>query len=336
MVADRGAVSVARRAHTGNLMRLPNVVGVGDGFREVEGERTSEVCLVVLVRAKIPEEGLLAEHVVPKRIDEVRTDVVEIGDVRALETRTDRVRPAQPGVSVGHYQITAGTFGAVVRDATSDDPLILSNNHVLANSNDARFGDPVLQPGPADGGRRQNDTLATLERFVALEFLVEPPSCGLASGAAALANLLARAVGSSHRLQAYQSHPEAVNLVDAAVARPESADWIRSEVLEIGDVEGTREADLGMSVRKSGRTTGFTMGQVVVVDATLSVGYGPSRRARFEGQIVTSAMSQPGDSGSLLVAGDSSEAIGLLYAGSDQATIHNPIAEVLSGLQVEI
>src|SRR5438309_2051812 len=43
--------------------------------------------------------------------------------------------------------------------------VVLSNNHILANSNAARIGDPILQPGPADAGTR-DDTIATLERFV--------------------------------------------------------------------------------------------------------------------------------------------------------------------------
>ncbi len=47
-------------------------------------------------------------------------------------------------------------------------------------------------------------------------------------------------------------------------------------------------------------------------------------------------MSQGGDSGSLLVGGDPAKAVGLLFAGSNQATIHNPIDEVLSCLEIEI
>jgi hypothetical protein len=273
---------------------------------------------------------------VPKQLEEVRTDVIEIGEVRALPARTDRFRPAMPGISLGHYQITAGTFGAVVHDQNTGDTLLLSNNHVLANSNDAEAGDEILQPGPSDGGRVEDDLLATLERFVTIEFTVEPPDCGWAQGLAAVANSIARMIGSRHRLQAYQSNPAARNRVDAAVARPLDLATIQSEILEIGEIQGTTDAVLGRSVRKSGRTTGFSLGEIVVIGATLSVNYGPSRRARFEDQIITTPMSAPGDSGSLLVAGDSPNAIGLLFAGSDQATIYNPIEAVVEELQVDI
>ena len=88
--------------------------------------------------------------------------------------------------------------------------------------------------------------------------------------------------------------------------------------------------------RKSGRTTGFTTGTITVLDTTVEVSYGTGRTAQFENQIVTTAMSQGGDSGSCLMDGESSLAVGLLFAGSDQATIHNPIQAVLKSLDIEI
>lgn len=335
-MADRAKLIQARRAHAQKLMRLPNVVGVGDGYKVSDGERTDELSVVVLVREKIPREGMRTSDLVPKQVADVRTDVVEVGDLRAFQGRTDRHRPAPPGVSLGHYQVTAGTFGAVVRDGQSGDRLMLSNNHVLANSNNARQGDPILQPGSADGGSRTSDEIGTLERFVPLAFSIEPPSCSLALAVSLIGNTLARGMGSSHRLQAYQTHPQASNLVDAAVARPGSESAISDEILEVGEVHQTAESELGMKVRKSGRTTGFTIGEVMVVDATVTVGYGPMRKARFDGQIVTSAMSSPGDSGSLLVAADTPRAVGLLFAGSDRATIHSPIEAVLRTLDLTL
>ncbi|MEK6575434.1 MAG: hypothetical protein AABZ58_14085, partial [Chloroflexota bacterium] len=106
--------------------------------------------------------------------------------------------------------------------------------------------------------------------------------------------------------------------------------------LEIGVVNGTAPASLLMPVRKSGRSTGLTTGEITVLDAAVNVGYGGGRTARFEGQIITGPMSRPGDSGSLLVAGDSLRAVGLLFAGSDQVTIYNPIQAVLDCLEAVI
>ena len=66
------------------------------------------------------------------------------------------------------------------------------------------------------------------------------------------------------------------------------------------------------------------------------VNYGPDRPATFEEQIITTPMSNGGDSGSLLVAKDTSQAVGLLFAGSSQTTVHNPIKTVLSSLNVDL
>jgi hypothetical protein len=318
------------------ILRKPNVVGLGYGYKEQKGLRTDQLALVALVREKLPRAALEPSEMVPAQVDGVPTDVLEVGELKAQQSRTGRWRPAPGGVSIGHYKVTAGTLGTVVRDRATGARVILSNNHVLANSNEAEPGDPILQPGAADGGREASDTLARLERFVPIEFTVQPPSCPVAIGVAGLANLVARLLGSRHRLKAVQENPQAVNRVDAATARPMADADLADEILDIGRVQGTLAPALGMAVRKSGRTTGFTTGVINVLDATVSVGYGVGQTAQFEGQIVCGPMSQGGDSGSLLVAMDSLQAVGLLFAGSNQATIFNPIEDVLDLLQIEL
>lgn len=318
------------------ILRKPNVVGVGVGFKETKGRRTGELCVVAMVRIKVPRAGLLPADLIPERLADVATDVVQVGELRALQARTDRWRPAPGGVSIGHYQVTAGTLGTAVRDAASGEKLILSNNHVLANSNQGSVGDPIVQPGAIDGGNTSTDTIAELLRFVPIQFNLAPPSCSIATGVAALGNSIARLLGSKHRLKVVVEDPQAVNQIDAAVGRPRDPNDVLQEILDIGEVSGTLEAELGMAVRKSGRTTAFTTGQINVLDASVSVSYGENRMAQFEGQIVAGPMSQGGDSGSLLVAGDSLQAVGLLFAGSSQATIFNPIGAVLEQLQIEL
>jgi hypothetical protein len=231
--------------------------------------------------------------------------------------------------------VTAGTLGVVVRDRASGRRLILSNNHVLANSNQAEIGDSILQPGRADGGTVAEDVFGTLLRACPIAFTSGPPTCRLALAYASFGNAVAKLTGSKHRIEATWSDPQAVNRVDAAVAQPLQDQDLLDEIYEIGAIKGTIPAELGMNVRKSGRTTGLTSGQIVVLDATIRVQYG-ARTAQFEDQIVSTAMSQPGDSGSLLVAGEALLAVGLLFAGSDQATIYNPIETVLDCLDVEL
>lgn len=322
--------------HARAILAKPNVIGVGIGYKQSAGQKTDELSLVTLVRTKLPTAALTAETMVPAMIDSVVTDVVEVGEIRALQARTDRWRPAPGGVSIGHYQITAGTLGVVVRDRATGSRLILSNNHVLANSNDAGLGDPILQPGPADGGQQGVDTIAHLERFQPIAYSQEPGGCSLANAYVQVGNFLARMVGSRHRLLVIQADPEAANLMDAALARPVNPADLRDDILEIGLISGSVEASLGMAVRKSGRTTEFTSGEVLLLDTTVEVSYGGNRTAKFEGQILTGPMSEGGDSGSLLVAGDSPRAVGLLFAGSSQSTIHSPIQAILDTLDIDL
>ena len=329
----RGEIVRVKEQYKETILAKPNVVGVGTGYKVVGGVTSDDLCIMAMVSKKIPRAGLEPDAMVPSKLDGVGTDVLQVGLLQAHGGRLERNRPLVGGISIGHYKVTAGTLGGVVRDRESGERFIISNNHVLANSNDAQIGDPIIQPGAADGGRADDDTVAHLEKFRPIRFNVGPATCGVAKGFEKFGNAMASLFGSKHQVRTYFNDPEASNIIDAALARPISDEILSDEILDIGILSGTTSAQLGQSVRKSGRTTGYTMGRVVILDATVDIQYG-ERVARYERQIVTDGMSNPGDSGSLLVAADSLLAVGLLFAGSDQATIYNPINLVLDQLGV--
>ena len=106
---------------------------------------------------------------------------------------------------------------------------------------------------------------------------------------------------------------------------------VKDEILEIGTIGGVGEADLGTAVKKSGRTTGLTTGEILQIDVTADVSYGGGRTARFTDQLLAGAMSQGGDSGSA-VLDDQNRLVGLLFAGSDTTTIINRISHVFESL----
>ncbi|HKJ26752.1 MAG TPA: hypothetical protein VJ965_03860 [Anaerolineales bacterium] len=326
-------VTQAKQNNLHALITKPNVVGVGVGFKQSKGQKLdvlSVVCLVTQKTSDLPPNG----HI-PYMLDEdIPTDVIQVGEITAFQSNTGRVRPAPGGISIGHYAITAGTLGVVVKDKITGDRLILSNNHVLANSNNAQEGDAIIQPGDADGGRVATDTIAHLERFEPIRFNSEPGTCSLANFYAEIGNFLAKVLGSSHRLKVV-AEQDGGNHIDAALARPINDADVLDDILNIGVIDGTIPATLGMTVRKTGRTTGYTTGTINLLDATINVSYGTNRVARFDGQIVAGAMSQGGDSGSLVVDGNSNKAVGLLFAGSNSTTILNPIQDVLDTLQIE-
>ena len=351
----------AQAIHQENLLNKSNVVGVAVGYKESKGELTDEVALVVLVEAKKPLAALSADDMIPRDLEGMRTDVYEVGYIVAQATPRDRFRPIIPsGVSIGHPKVTAGTLGTIVRDRDTNEKLILSNNHVLANSNDALVGDPILQPGDVDGGQNPADMVAHLERFIPLHYVGDPSQpppggdpgqppgggCDIVNVVVSLANLLARLNSSDQRVQAVpssaarQAAAQVVdNLVDAAVAKPINPDIFSGEIRNIGQVSGTKAPALGMQVRKSGRTTDYTEGLITLLNATVNVAYNTNagkRTARFTGQVITQVMSQGGDSGSLIVDKDENVAVGLLFAGSSVSTIFTPINRVLDALNVTI
>ena len=73
----------AKNAHEAELMSMPNVVGVGIGFRQKGGVRADEVALVVMVTQKLSPSLLAPDDAIPAVIDGVPVDVQEVGVVRA-------------------------------------------------------------------------------------------------------------------------------------------------------------------------------------------------------------------------------------------------------------
>lgn len=380
----------AQRRFMLELMAKGGVVGVGIGYKDTGTEVTDELVLVALVEQKKPLAALRSEDMIPSEVQGIRTDVKEIGIMTAQVNSSprDSWRPVIPaGVTIGHYLVTAGTYGAMVYDKTTGDAFILSNNHVLANSNDALLNDPILQAAATDGGQNPADVVAHLARFGKLLYVGDPqlssnPIIGLPetpppstggnepprppasppatnNGCATLlveiANALAgankapssaaQAVGfaqavdtaAASTIEAQAAVPE--NAFDAALAKPMNPAMFSPEIQNIGRILGTTTVSIGMKVRKMGRTTGYTEGTVTVVNTTIDVGYSTQagrKTARFSGQVMTSGMSQGGDSGSLIVAKDSPHAVGLLFAGSGTATVFTPIDLVLARLQVQM
>jgi PKD repeat protein len=231
------------------------------------------------------------------------------GDVDCYTTGDTTARCARPvpiGVSTGHPDITAGTIGARVTDGTN--VYALSNNHVYANENLASLDDNVLQPGSYDGGVNPDDEIGTLHRFEPIIFN-NTGTCNLITG-------------------------DECNVIDAAIALSSTTD-LGNSTIDAG--YGTpssiiADASARQKVQKCGRTTGCTRGRIYGTGFTVDVGY-DSGTARFIDQIVIigGGFSDGGDSGSLVVTQSGEKnPVGLLFAGSSNSTIINPIGTVLS------
>jgi hypothetical protein len=341
------------------LKSNPNVVSVGIGYKYKGGVRTDEIYIVVGVRKKLPRDQVPEEEFIAQSIGGVATDVIEYGDIRALvdvldvgtQALTQRRRPCPPGYSVGHPLVTAGTLGAWVHRGPGEEHYILSNNHVIADSNDAVLGDFIRQPGRADGGT-DDDRFARLTEYVRIRFDGENGNGnGGKKSSSSMgwkvwkwpANAIASLVGCPYRLVVARPNvieqPEP-NLVDAAVARVLLEDWVDLEIPGVGEIQGFRDLDLGDRVIKTGRSTETTKGLVETVSATSQVDYGVGKgTATFSDQFVirgeSGDFSQGGDSGSV-VLDEEGFVGGLLFAGGSGVTIVNRMSHVVSLLGIRV
>lgn len=302
------------------LFQKSNIQGLGIGYKLTGGKETGKLAIICMVDNKLPESELTASDIVPKEVDGFETDVQETGRFVVEQNPLLRHRPVPGGVSAGHVSITAGTNGcAVVREGKT---YFLSNNHVYANSNRCKIGDAILQPGVHDGGHSMSNKVAELFDYIPIVFEEDE-----INGGCFLGSLLKKFKGKKKKFE------EKINFVDAAIAKPVSDDIVRNDIFYIGDVAGIGTNIIGMQVCKSGRTTKYTEGTVQQIFATVRVGFGGGKTALFKDQIVTTNMSEGGDSGSLVLDMDK-KAVGLLFAGSDKVTIYNDIYNVLNLLNI--
>jgi hypothetical protein len=274
----------------------------------------NQFVLAVRVQRRGLENGPQIEAIRKQAKGEVNVQYIGIPTKRAgVPWMQKNCRPLKIGCSIGHYKITAGTLGGFVRGRDDGSILILSNNHVLANENRSKKGDPILQPGDFDGGKNPEDKVGELLRFVRLK-------------------------------------REGINLVDCAVSTIDPGiEFDARTITGIGKLAGLGDAILADddAVGKVGRTTGKTEGRVTAFELDDVIVRFDAGLLQFNGQVEIEGagdepFSQGGDSGSLIVDADR-RAVGLLFAGGDQGgtngkglTFANPLRAVLDALKVDL
>ncbi|MGY1685008.1 hypothetical protein ACI8AK_05410 [Geodermatophilus sp. SYSU D00867] len=140
------------------LRRIPGVRTVGLGAKLVAGEPTPQVSLQILVATKRPLSERNPEEVIPAEMAGVPTDVIEVGDLYVVaepdtkdcrEEDTAKSRPLEGGIQVeprhGWTDIATGTLGCLARTTDTNQVVMSSNAHVLADEDD-HVGDTVGQP----------------------------------------------------------------------------------------------------------------------------------------------------------------------------------------------
>jgi hypothetical protein len=303
------SLSEARKALEQELLPLAGAGFVGITHSEAEGKITVFV------------ENEQAKQRVPRSFDGYAVQTEVTGKIQAFPTqvvepltsaeRRGEVRPLIGGTSLSAYvtkgeqlYLYAGTMGMVTYDNK-----ILSNAHVIAMNPDTyeflAIGTSIIQPGSYDGGRI-GDKVGALDAYIPINF-----------------------------------SPSAENYADAAIGSIDVGVNASSgeQFSEEGDywLEGWTNVSQGDIVRKSGRSTGVTTGEVLYTNVSVTVNYG-SKSAYFVDQIVVTqdnwSFAQPGDSGSAV--DKDGKFVGLLFAGSANSAVICKAQHIIDGLGIAV
>jgi len=301
------SLAEARKALEQELTPLAGAGFVGIAHSEAEGE------VIVFVedeqtKQRMPRSfnGYAVQAEVTGKIQALSTQVAE-PLTNVSEDRQHEVSILVGGISLSAYipnQYYSGTLSMV----TYDDKL-LSNAHVIAMEPDTDefldIGTDIIQPGRGDGGE-SGAKVGTLAGYIPINF-----------------------------------DPEAENYADAAIGSIDG-DVDASYGEQFGEggnywIQGWTEVSLGDTVRKSGRTTGVTTGEVVHTNASVWIEY-DGQVARFVDQIAVAqenwSFSGPGDSGSAV--GKNGEFVGLIFAGSENYVYINKAQYIIDGLGIAV
>jgi hypothetical protein len=260
--------------------------------------------------------------------------------------QAEQLSPAELGASGGNnndYDLQGdqiadccgGTLGSLIEDSNGHQYL-LSNNHVLARSDQATVGDEIIQPGLIDnnclpyGDGPGTTPVGSLTGWL-------PLSSSTTNADAAIALVMSGTVdptGSILELGGRQ-------LDGSLGAAPPG----------ITSTGGKGEtAGLGLTVAKSGRTTGLTCASISALNLDVNVDYytdcaetKPYLTKTYTNQLAISGnqFSDAGDSGSLVVDTNNAEPVALFFAGGTDSSgvsqgVANPAPDVLSELSARL
>jgi hypothetical protein len=277
------------------------VRGIGITENAVAGNPAGGAALLMLVDALDPSGASLpsvSEHGIPIIYEEV-------GEIRASAGYQAKYRPVQGGVSIAPCaRQYSGTLGCVVQ--SNGTKYILSNNHVLADTNTLPAGSTISQQSIPDGGACPADVIASLSFFVPVAINGQTP----------------------------------VDAAIAAIARGVNFDprILRDNGVVEKLVAPITAPVINMAVQKSGRTTGWTKAATVrAIALTIAVVYPTGQSTihnTFSVKRVSGAFSMAGDSGSLITTDPGNQPVGLLFAGDNNFTTYaNNLSAVLAALE---
>ena len=306
----RQEILKTKAAKEDDFLSRPGVTGVDVGPKITKGQKTKEISIRVYVEAK---KDVPAKERIPATIDGFKTDVIErkfvlhqravpVADLKP-KADTGTYSPLEGGISIGPClaiggYIYVGTLGCFVKDRDTNETLMLSNYHVMAEKWDE--GDNLCQPSRVDGGSCPADTVGSLVRSVLSEHV---------DGA------VARVTNRN-----YKCHITEIGAVRGK-ATASVGQAVRKRGRTTGLTYGTVDSiDLTVSIEYDDGDHILRNQIGIDVDESQSTEFGNS-----------------GDSGSVVVD-NNGKVIGLYFAGTSDGSfgVANPIDDVLDELNVDI
>ncbi|KEI04279.1 hypothetical protein [Clostridium botulinum] len=306
------------------FLNKPSVLGVGLGYKFINGINTQEPCIHVLVTKKLPINDLPSSALIPPLYKNTKTDIIEVGDIIAGQSNSfsnspliKKIRPIQPGYGMSTVPTSSpwqskntGTFGYIVTDnkQASKGYCLLSTMTTFTNSNDTPIATKIVQPSRQYGGTT-NDVVAKLLRFIPIKFI---------SGS-----------------------KEPVNYVDSAVAsyfNMGEIQLINPFIPNIGIPQGITTPKVGKLVQWTGCITGHHIHNITTINATLKIPYQPNlRKALFKDVFVIKGNinGDYDDKGALIVT-KKNVVVGLLFAGAEETVVGCGINHIMNELDIRL
>lgn len=292
-----------------NIMRNPEIIGIGIGKKIIKGIFTEIPTLTVIVKKKLMERDLNNSNKIPKFLYGVLTDVIEGGEI---SNASERVKPACGGVSIGNDKLyKEGTLAYAVTDKKTRQSLYaLSCMHVLSTDYTGNNGEVIIQPGNVVGEINDSYPLGIFTRGIKLK------------------------IGVPKNQRDY-------NEVDAAIAYVgPNNEKTKKNLIEpllkkriISNISKVKSQD---EIFKIGAETGETQGSILTVGTSIKITIDRDEMM-FKNQITAKIDGKKGDSGALGMRTKDFSAFGMLIGVNDNGICcFNPIDKVLDALQVEL
>lgn len=203
--------------------------------------------------------------------------------------RTRKERPIGAGLSISTLNTTAMTVCCIAVDRKGKEYLLIDNTSIYGEPT----GTAIIQPGSFDGGTEQ-DRVGQIARTVDLDL-----SGGMNASLGGIVSI-------DEATESYRDIPE------------------------LGRISGILpHATVGQVVKKFGRTTGLTVGQILATSAIVRMNLGKGRTAQFSDAYIVKGLqgvvfSRGGDSGAPVLT-EKNELCGMVIGGDLEQTIVMPI-----------